>query len=290
MTASARSRCSGGYVAQQSPLGDHRLHVEAVAARADQHEQGVEPVGADGRPVPVAEEGAAVGGQQDVVVADVGVDQGLPRRPTSAKPAASAAASSPCGEVAGRRSTWSQYAGQVADLLGDRVESEAGRAGGEQVGQRLERVEAGVQLAEPPRPPRRPRLDVLQAEHDPVGVDGPEQARGGDGVGQGAAACAPPRGTTRRTVRWAAVEAAFTKWRDPSAQVSTDAKPGVKPPPCDAADTTGDPQRCSISRPHGRRQVRPLQAAGGAPVRDRAGNRGAHRAILTHRPTTVASR
>ena len=48
-------------------------------------------------------------------------------------------------------------------------------------------------------------------------------------------------------VRWAAVEAAFTKWRDPSAHVSTDAKPGVKPPPCDAADTTGDPQRCSIS-------------------------------------------
>ena len=47
--------------------------------------------------------------------------------------------------------------------------------------------------------------------------------------------------------RWAAVEAAFTKCRDPSSQVRTDAKPGVKPPPCDAAVTTGDPQRCSIS-------------------------------------------
>ena len=47
--------------------------------------------------------------------------------------------------------------------------------------------------------------------------------------------------------RWAAVDAAFTKWREPSAHVRTDAKPGVKPPPCEAADTTGDPQRCSIS-------------------------------------------
>ena len=42
-------------------------------------------------------------------------------------------------------------------------------------------------------------------------------------------------------MRWALTEAAFTKWRDPSSQTSTEANPGVKPAPCEWASTTGDP-------------------------------------------------
>src|SRR5215207_5727193 len=49
-------------------------------------------------------------------------------------------------------------------------------------------------------------------------------------------------------MRWAFADAALTKCFEPSAQVSTEAKPGVKPPPWETASTTGDPQ-CRSTRP-----------------------------------------
>ena len=39
----------------------------------------------------------------------------------------------------------------------------------------------------------------------------------------------------------------MTKWREPSTQVSTDAKPGVKPAPCETAATTFEPHRSSMN-------------------------------------------
>src|SRR5690349_814287 len=49
-------------------------------------------------------------------------------------------------------------------------------------------------------------------------------------------------------MRCARVEAALTKWRLPSSPTSTEAKPGVKPAPCEIASTTPVPRRRSMVR------------------------------------------
>ena len=59
--------------------GQQRVGIVAVAARRDEHEERVEPGGAGDGPVPVADPGAPVAAQDQVVVADVGVDQGVAR-------------------------------------------------------------------------------------------------------------------------------------------------------------------------------------------------------------------
>ncbi len=88
------------------------------------------------------------------------------------------------------------------------------------------------------------------------------------GAGAAAGTAASFRASSRydaANIRCAFVDAALTKCRVPSAQVSTDANPGVKPPSWDCASTTGEPQRrstiermwggrCTQSR---RRAVRP---------------------------------
>ena len=173
----------GRYVAQQPPLGDDVLHVETVAAGSDQHEQGVEPGGTDRRPVPVAEQGPAVGGEQHVVVADVGVHERL--------------AGDCLGELRGERrclvGVREVTSGPhvvpvrrpVGEVGGHRVEVELLRRRRQHVGDRLQRVQTAVELGPLPRPAGRLRLDVLQAEHHPVAVHLPQQARRRGSLGQG---------------------------------------------------------------------------------------------------------
>ena len=55
MTAPARRRRARPVRWGQRPLGEHGVHVQAVAARADQHGHGVQPGGAVDRPVPVTD-------------------------------------------------------------------------------------------------------------------------------------------------------------------------------------------------------------------------------------------
>ena len=115
--------------------------------------------------------------------------------------------------------------------------------------------------------------DVLDAEHDPVVAVVRSSAGGGRERRPGARrACAPPRGRPLRTGRCALTEAALTKCRLPSAQVSTDAKPGVKPAVRETASTTGEPHRCSTADAQRRRQVAPLEATRGPAVRDGGGD------------------
>ena len=109
---------------------------------------------------------------------------------TSAKRAASAAASSRCsampGRSGGRARTWSQYAGQVGELVGERRRAPAPPAAGVRAaGHLLGHRQAGVQVGGRHGRRGRPRLDVLDAEHDPVVVvEVPEQPRRGRVAGQ----------------------------------------------------------------------------------------------------------
>ena len=183
--ASTRSMSSAGTSRSRRAARDHRLHVEAVAARADQHEQRVEPGRADVRPVPVAEQAAAVG--PAAARCRRGRRCGRACRPptASAKPAASAAASSPWGRsrVA---FTCSQKAGQVGQLVGDRVELEVRRSGRELVGHDLE----GVEARRPARPCRHGRRGARASTYSrPSTTQSPsivQSSRGaGTVVGQG---------------------------------------------------------------------------------------------------------
>ena len=65
----------------------------------------------------------------------------------------------------------------------------------------------------------------------------------------------------RRTAAGPCSDAALTKCRRPSAQVSTEAKPGVKPAVWESASTTGEPSRRSIDRPDVRRAGAPTPGA-----------------------------
>ena len=111
------------------------------------------------------------------------------------EPAASAAASSRWGRsgrvaCAGGPSTPARSANSV----GEGVEAEAAGAGVSSAATASQRVEGGVEVGLPPRAARRPRLDVLQAEHHPVVVVvAPEQPRGRDAGGQAASLRASSR-------------------------------------------------------------------------------------------------
>ena len=152
---------------------------------------------------------------------------------TSAKPAASAAASSRWGRSGWVARTWSQNADQLAELVLERVQRQpVGRR--REVGRhRLERVEAGVEVVRSPGPLRVAAVDVLEAEHDPVVVEGPQQPGRGDAVGQGRELAGllavgvgeQPLRLDRRGLH---------EVPRPVLAVRTDAKPGVNPAPCDS--------------------------------------------------------
>ncbi len=111
--------------------GEHRVDVEAVAARPDQREQRVEPGGAEDRPVPVADPHACRRRRAGSCRRGRRCARRCRRRSTSAKRAGQRGG---LVEVragrAGWPATWSQNADQVGELVGEGVEREpVGRRG-----------------------------------------------------------------------------------------------------------------------------------------------------------------
>ena len=205
------------------------LDVQAVAPRPDEREQRVEPRGADDRPVPVAHPDLAVAVDEEVVVADVGVDQGVAGRDLG-EAGRELGGLLEVGEV---RAGWPARGPSSRPARRSRRRRSRGRgpraAGVSSCGDLLQHVEAGVQVGGPPgatpgRGRRRARARGRPSRRRATTAGG-EPAR----CPGGAAACGPPRGRSRRTSRWALTDAAFTKCRDPSSQTRTEAKPGVKP-------------------------------------------------------------
>ncbi len=180
--------------------------------------------------------------------------------------------------------TWSQYAGQSAELVGERVEEQPGRSRRQLAGDHLEGVEPGVQVGLTPGPARRTRLDVLDAEHDPLAVLHPQQAGRGDRRRQGGQLAGllavglreHPLGLRRRRLHEVLRAVGTREHRGEARRESAGLGHGV------------DDGRAAVSldeRAHGRRQVRPGQALGGPSVRDRRGD-GGHPLILHDDPRT----
>ena len=183
----------GGHVAQQRPLGDHRLDVEAVAARADEHEERSRarrrrrPASSSRRATPRRRRRSARcrRGRRCARACR----PRIPRR--SGRPAP------PPRRGGGDRAAWR---GRGPSTSRNEANSSAtgssarSAAAGSAVGDHLERVEAGVEVGRPPGPGRVARLDVVDAQRDPVVVVG---ARAGAGPARPAGSAASLRASSR---------------------------------------------------------------------------------------------
>ena len=212
-------------------LGEHRLDVEAVAARTDQQEERVQPGGADHGPVPVAEQHPAVGRRaagcrrgcrcaRGVAAGHLGEPGGQRGRLVEVLGEPGRSGSPDVVPVPGR--------GQVGELLGERCPASSPAGGGVSTPRDLlehrQRTRPGrpAATAGAARAPRRTRSRAPPSPRR----RGPEQRGRGSGRRAAAPACAPPRGRTRRTSAGPCTDAAFTKCREPSSQVSTRGEAG----------------------------------------------------------------
>ena len=189
--------CSAGTSRSSGRAAITALDVEAVAARADQHEERVEPGGADDRPVPVADPHAAVGVDQDVVVADVGVHDGVAgghlgeaRRPAPPPPRGGAG-------PAGWPATWSQKPTSGANSSA-KVSSSRPVRRGRQPAATVSARPGRRRGRRPPGPAGVAALDVARCRARPSRRRGATAAAAPARPRAGPPACAPPRGRSRR--------------------------------------------------------------------------------------------
>ena len=181
-------RARPGRRAGSGRVGEHRVDVEAVAARPISRNDGVQP-GRARRPASSSRTAtrcpSAV--EQQVVVADVGVDERVAPRSPRRSAAASAAASSRCGQVrAGSRQTWSQYAGAArANSSANGSSASPARRRGE-LARRASRARQARRRGRPARHGRRgrPAVDVLEPEHHPVVRRATQSSRGAGTLGR----------------------------------------------------------------------------------------------------------
>ena len=174
-----------GHVAGQRPGREHRVDVEPVAARPDHQEQRVQP-GARRRPASSSRRAQPCRRSRSSMLSSrTSVCTTVSPAVTSAKPAPAppprrgarqVRASAPRDVVPVRR--------PVRELVGEGVQRQVGRRGRELAATTSRASRQASSSAARHGRCGRPPLDVLDPEHHPVVVVGPQQPRGRHGGGQ----------------------------------------------------------------------------------------------------------